>query len=124
MDSIKKASVIIKDDFNNILIIQKKTKKNEAKFWTFVSCDVKSKAMPDNAILKEINKQLKVTIFDLKSINILPVGEECSKEIFTGIIRESIVTHNEIAKTQWVKKDRLSEYDFKEEDIDILNLLK
>ncbi|MGL4774362.1 MAG: hypothetical protein ACRC2K_12410 [Clostridium sp.] len=122
MSNISKGSVIIKDDFENILIIQKKSKKNEPKLWSFIGCDIKEKAVPENAILKEINKQLKVTIFELDLIKEVDVNES-KKFIFNGIIRESIVTHNDIAKVQWIKKDKVNLYEFREEDQDIVELL-
>lgn len=113
-----RSSIIIRDDFNNILIIQKKVKKNEPKLWSFLSGEVKGKSTPELSIVKETAKLLKVTLFDVK------LDKELNEEyIFSGIIREGIVTHNNLSETKWVKKADLVNYDFDEDSKNILENL-
>lgn len=113
-----KSSIVIRDDFNNILLVQKKGKKTEPKLWHFLQCEVKGKATPDVAIVKEVSKMLKVTIFDME------LSEENGEEyIYSGIIREGIVTHTNISETKWIKKADLKNYDFAEESKEILEYL-
>lgn len=114
-----KSSIVIRDDFNNILIIQKKVKKNEPKLWDFLQCEVKGKATPDAAITKEAYKMLKVTIFDINLVK-----EESEEYIYSGIIREGVVAHTNLSEVKWVKKADLENFNFSEEAKSVLECIK
>ena len=48
MAKVVECSIIIKDDFNNVFIVQRKTKKNEPKLWYSVGKKVRGKNQKKN----------------------------------------------------------------------------
>ena len=65
MGSLVKCSIIIYDDFGNVLLAER-GKKNE-RTWGLFGKDIKGKETDEKCISKAIDKDLKCTIFDLKS---------------------------------------------------------
>ena len=64
MGMITRCSIIIYDDFGNVLIAER-GKRNERKWGTFGK-EIKGKETEEKCISKAVDKDIKCTIFDLK----------------------------------------------------------
>ena len=64
MGKVVRCSIIIYDDFDNVLIAER-GKKNE-RTWGIFGKEIKGKETDEKCINKAIDKDLKCTIFDLK----------------------------------------------------------
>lgn len=113
-------SLIIKDDFNNVLIIQPKVKRGQPKVWSLLNRDIKGKQTIEKCLEKIAKDDLKGVIFNLTHFKDIDTNETQLKSIYTGTIKESIVLHKDIAESKWVNKRLLEQYDFIENDKEIL----
>jgi hypothetical protein len=106
-------ALIIEDDFKNILIIQRKAKRNSPKVWEILQKDIKGKQPVEKQISKMVDKQLKSIAFDLVSFKEYTINEEeKSVIVYTGKLKERITLHKDITMYKWITKDQLDEYDF------------
>ena len=91
-----KSSIIIYDDFKNVLIVQKgKSKKFEPKVWTILNKDITEKQDPEKYITKSVGKDLKCNIFDLLPFKVYEEGEN-KNIVFSGKLKEQIVCSADI----------------------------
>ena len=100
MGKVVRCSIIIYDDFDNVLIAER-GKKNE-RTWGIFGKEIKGKETDEKCINKAIDKDLKCTIFDLKPF------------------KEYITCHKTISNTKWIAKNKLNDYNFNEEELKIL----
>ena len=91
MGKVVRCSIIIYDDFDNVLIAER-GKKNE-RTWGIFGKEIKGKETDEKCINKAIDKDLKCTIFDLKPFK---------------------------DYTKWIAKNKLNDYNFNEEELKIL----
>ena len=68
MAKITECSIIIKDDFNNVFIAQRRTKKNEPKLWYVIGRKVRGKETEEKCISRAIKEDLKSIIFNLEQV--------------------------------------------------------
>ncbi len=59
-------TLIIKDDFENVLILKKKVKKGQIGKWSLLSQNLRGKESDEKCLNKASNKILKTIIFDLE----------------------------------------------------------
>lgn len=121
MEKITKASIIIYDDFNNILILQRgKVKKGDIITWDLIEKEVKGKSTPEKTILKAVDKDIKCTIFELEEFKRYEnsAGEDII--IFKGMIKERVNLHKSINECKWIKLSELSKHTFNEDNRKII----
>ncbi len=127
MGKIIGCSIIIKDDFNNVLIVQRKVKKNEPKKWDIFSRNIRGKESPEKCINRAIKEDLKTIIFDLEPFKEYVIDEENQNKIlvYTGCIKERIILHADIVMSKWINLKDVESYDFvsgvKEKLLDLAN---
>ena len=112
--------IIIKDDFNNVLILQKKTKKDEISKWVLVSSELKGRESDEKAANRAVKDDLKIIVFDLEKIKEEEINEKLLM-VYTGSIRERVICADSIKKIQWANKRELGKYEMEEVDKNILN---
>lgn len=121
MDRAKRCIVILKDDFKNVLILQKKVKRTEPKIWCLLENEVKGKASEEKSIDKNIKKTINSIIFNkevFKDYN--TEGTEDILRVYTGQLKERIVLHKEYTSSKWIGKRELDNIDLEEEHKKIL----
>lgn len=114
MGKITACSLIIKDDYKNVLIIQRKSKKNSPKLWEILERDIKGKETQEKCVSKMAQKELNTVIFELIPFKEY-VNEEKKEEsvmLFTGKLKERITLHKDIIIDKWISKNDLDKYDF------------
>lgn len=114
MGKITACSLIIKDDYKNVLIIQRKAKRNDPKLWEILQRDIKGKETQEKCIGKMTQRELKTVIFNLTPFKdyIIDEEKEESAMLFTGKLKERITLHKDIVMSQWISKSDLDKYDF------------
>lgn len=111
--------VIIKDDFNNVLIIQKKLKKDELTPWTLVTKELKGRESDEKGAHRAVREDLKTIVFDLEKIKEDKIGENVLV-VYVGSIKERVSSNDNVENLQWVNKEKLEEYDIDKNDKDLL----
>ncbi|MDU1004126.1 hypothetical protein [Clostridium butyricum] len=113
-------TLIIKDDFENILILKKKVKKGQIGKWSLLSQNLRGKESDEKCLNKASNKILKTIIFDLEPYKefVLDSNSDEGIRVYKGEIKGRFVLDKSYDDAQWVNKNKLSEYEF--EDIDKL----
>lgn len=114
MNKIIGCTLIIKDDFDNVLISRKKVKKNEPKVWSLFERILKKKETTEKCVNRIVKEDLKTIIFDLEPLDEYVINEESKESLlfYTGKIKEAITMGNSIAACKWVGKNSLDQYDF------------
>ncbi|WP_163193002.1 hypothetical protein [Clostridium thermarum] len=123
MSKIIKCSVIIYDDYNNVLIAERgKGKKDSPKLWGIFGRNLRGKEDGETCISKVVDKDLTCTIFDLVPFKQYPLAgeEECVHQVFTGKIREMVSLHKELNRVKWIGEREIDNYDFTEGEKDII----
>lgn len=114
MSKIIGAHVIIRDNFNSVLIMQRKVKKTEPKLWDIFSRNLKGKESIEKCANRTIKEDLKTIIFDLEPFKEYVVNEETGDTImvYTGYVKERIVCHDNIVAHKWISERNMDEYEF------------
>ena len=113
-------TLIIKDDFENVLILKKKVKKGQIGKFSLLSQNLRGKESDEKCLNKASNKILKTIIFDLEPYKefVLDSDSDEGIRVYKGEIKGRFVLDKSYDDAQWVNKNKLSEYEF--EDIDKL----
>ena len=125
MSKVVECSVIIKDDFNNIFIVQRKTKKNQPKYWYTVGKKIKGRESEEKCISRAIKDDLKSIVFNLEK-----VGEIDNKNLeglsalYIGELKEKIVLGNDIEEGKWIKISDIDNYEFEINEVEKIKLFK
>ncbi|MBB6716040.1 hypothetical protein [Clostridium gasigenes] len=120
MSKVISCSLIIKDDFNNVLIIQRKVKKGQSKVWSLLNRDIKGKETTEKCLEKIAKDDLKGIVFNFTPFKDFAINENEINTSYTGIIKESIILHKDIIGSKWINKRVLDEYDFVKDNKEIL----
>jgi hypothetical protein len=115
MSKVTRCSIIICDDFNNVLIAEiGKGKGNSPKIWCIVGKSIKGKETEEKCITKAIDKALKCNIFDLTPFKEYALDEESGDTllVYSGKIREAVTCHTDINKIKWISESEVDMYDF------------
>ena len=119
MGKVVRCSIVIYDDFNNVLIAERGKKAD--KIWGLFGKEMKGKEKEDKCICKAIDKELKCTIFDLEPFKEYKLGEtEETLKVFKGTVKEYMTCHRNINCIKWINKKEVSNYKFNDEDMKIL----
>lgn len=116
MGRIAECSVIIKDDFNNIFIVRRKTKRNEPKLWYIIGKKIRGKETEEKCITRAIKDDLKSIIFNLEKLGETQINAEKDEScaVYLGQLKEKVVYGNDIAEGKWVSAKELENYDLAE----------
>lgn len=122
MKKIVACSLIVEDDFKNLLIIQKKVKKNSINLWQILQKDIKGKQTQEKTISKMVQRELNCVIFDLHPFKEYVMDEEKEEIliVYTGKLKERLTLHKDYAYYKWISKNELDQYEFIPEHKNIL----
>ncbi|MGL4655797.1 MAG: NUDIX hydrolase [Sarcina sp.] len=119
MSNITYCKIIVKDDFDNVLVVQKKVTKNEPKLWSLVGKKKKANETLDKCVHRVLKEELKTIGFDINEFDTYD-NEDGSTIIFTSVLREKVACHASIIGWEWISKKDLEKYAFNENDKAIL----
>ncbi len=116
-------SLIIKDDFHNVLILKKKVKRGEVESWSILTSKIRGKESHDKCITRGAKDILKSVIFDVEPFKEYIINEENDESVmvFTGRIKEKAILDKNYKECKWIGKRNIEDYNFLSLDKDILN---
>lgn len=120
MSKVVKCSVVIYDDFNNVLIAERGKGKGVEKVWGLFGKEMKGKETLEKCICKAVDKDIKCTIFELEQYKEYSLDDDQMLQVFKGTIKEYITTHKSINMVKWINKHDLENYNMNELDKSIL----
>ena len=123
MGKVTRCSIIIYDDFNNVLIAEVgKGKINSPKLWCVIGKGIKGKETEDKCITKAVDKALKCNIFDLTPFKEYVLDEEGGDilSVYSGKIKEAVTCHADINKVKWISESEMNIYDFAVNEKEVL----
>ncbi|MDP4089285.1 MAG: hypothetical protein Q8930_08475 [Bacillota bacterium] len=131
MGKVVSCSVIVLDDFNNVLVAERgKGKKDSPKLWGIFGRALKGKENGEDCISKVIDKELGCTIFDLTPFREYVIDTETGDilQVYTGKIREMVSLYKEINRVKWINGFEADNLQFAEGDknliLDYFNSIK
>lgn len=116
MMKITACTLILKDDFNNVLVLKKKVKKGEIGKWSLMNQKLRGKESFEKCINKACNKILKTIVFDLEEFKEYEINEEEGLMVLLGNIKGRFVLDKSYDEAKWINIKEIDEYDF--EDVD------
>ena len=119
MGNVVGCSIVIYDDFNNVLIAERGKGKNTPKVWGIFGKDIKGKETEEKCVLKAIDKDLKCTVFDLKELNTYSNIESNDGVLikgYSGTVKEYLTCHKSINSVKWIGKKEIDNYNFSDLD--------
>lgn len=120
MMNLTTCTLILKDDFNNILILKKKVKKGEIGKWSLISQKIRGKESYEKCLNKATNKILKTIVFDLEELKDYSLNEEEATKVYTGDLKGRYVLDKTYEEAKWINISNVNEYDFEGMDKTIL----
>lgn len=121
MSNLKFCSVIIKDDFNNILIAKRKGKKSCENLWYIFERKIRAKETPEKCAHRIIKEDLKTIVFDLNKLCDLNICEDEIFSVFTGSLKEKFTYGTNITACKWINKNDLRNYTFADGELEKIN---
>lgn len=113
-------TLILKDDFNNVLVLKKKVKRGEIGKWSLMSQKLRGKESFEKCINKACNKILKTIVFDLEEYKEIEINEEEGLKVFTGDLKGRFVLDKSYDEAKWININDIDEYEFEDMDKAIL----
>ncbi|CUP01031.1 MULTISPECIES: hypothetical protein [Clostridium] len=120
MEKVLRCSILIVDDFNNVLVAERGKGKGATKTWGLFGKEIKGKEDEEKCITKAVDKDIKCNIFDLKPFKEYFDEKDNGLKVFIGSIKEYITCHKSINQVKWIGKNDIDKYEFNQEDIKIL----
>ncbi|WP_297636670.1 hypothetical protein [uncultured Clostridium sp.] len=107
MENSKGCFILLKDDFNNILLVQKGKKKSPGD-WQLVGRDKKGKETNDKCIHNVIKENLNTLIFDLDEYKVIQDSKDENYAIYIGKIKDFMNLGKGVINSEWINSERLS----------------
>ncbi len=111
---------IIKDDFNNVLIVKKKAKRGSIGKWSLINQKLRGKESDEKCLARAAKDILKTLIFDNEFFKDFPINEEESIKVYVGNLKEKYILDKSYDEATWINKNRIDDYDLEELDKEIL----
>lgn len=112
MANIVECSIVIKDDFKNVFVIQKKAKKKEPKLWYLVGKKMKGRETTEKCVNRAVKEDLKSIIFNLNQLFEVSVNETEDCLVYEGELKERVEYGNEVVEGRWISEREIDNFDF------------
>jgi len=121
MGKVVKCFIIIRDDFNAVLIAARGKKKTQ-KLWSIFGREIKGKETSEQCASKAIDKDLNCIIFDMMPFKeyVLDKDSQDISLVYTGKVKHYINSHKDINQIKWITERELDSYDFNSDEKEIL----
>ncbi|MGL4740394.1 MAG: hypothetical protein ACRC41_06250 [Sarcina sp.] len=135
MSKIVYCEFIIKDDFNNVLVVKKKVKGETERKWELIGGGMRNRAKFINSEEKE---ELDDALFTIMHTNFRTIGFDVTefatepykmegfedlevyKKIYVAVLRDKAMFKKEILGKEWISSKDLDKFDFKGNERKIL----
>ncbi|MBW6410619.1 hypothetical protein [Clostridium weizhouense] len=113
-------TLILRDDFNNILALKKKAKRGQTGKWSLVTQPLTAKGNCEKSLNKGVNKILKTVLFGLEEFKEYNINSDEAIKVYTGTLKERYVLDKTYDEAKWISKNNLDTFEFEEFDEKIL----
>lgn len=122
MSTIIGCALIVKDDFKNVLILQKKVKRGEEEAWCLITSKLRGKETLEKSINRGVKDSIKALAFDLEELDEVIVNEETNEslKVFVANIKEKPMLDKLYVDYRWVNKNQIDNYNLQQYEKDIL----
>ncbi len=120
MSKAVECTLLIKDDFNNILLLSKKVKRGEKQSWSLLSHKIRGKESEEKCIERAVKDVLKSIPFETKFVKEYNFEDEVIK-VYSAILRERVVLHKNYKEFKWISKSDIDNLELQELDKNIIN---
>lgn len=122
MSNIIGCTLIIKDDFKNVLILQKKVKRGEVESWCLIGSKLRGKESLEKSINRGVKDSIKALAFDLEPIEEVVIDKENDESIkvFVANIKEKPMLDKAYVDYRWINKNQIDNFNLMEHEKDLL----
>ena len=122
MTKIVACTLIIKDDFNNVLVLKKKAKKGQEEKWSLLTQKFRGKENDEKCLNRAMKDILKSIIFNLEEFKEYSINQENGESIkvYLGDLKERFILDKSYNEAKWINKNELEKYNLEELDKNIL----
>lgn len=121
MSKVVSCKIVIKDDFNNVLLLKKDVKRGQVEEWSLLDHKKRGKENIEKTIRRGVNDILKVIVFKLEPMKEYSISEDESVMVFSGILNEKISLSKNYKEAKWVNRNDINEFNINDLDKTILN---
>lgn len=121
MAKVTECILIVRDDFNNVLILQKKVKRGQEENFTMLNQKIRGKETEEKCINRSVKDSLKSIIFELEKVREYPLNEEESVGVYVGLLKERIVLDKAFKDYVWISKSKIESYNLLDFHKTVLN---
>lgn len=116
MTKVVSCTLIIKDDFNNVLILKKKAKRGQEEQWCLLTQKLRGKESDEKCLNRAMKDIFKSIIFNLEEFNSYELNQEDkeSTKVYLGDLKERFVLDKSYDEAKWISKNDLDKYNFEE----------
>lgn len=120
MAKVVGCALIVKDDFNNVLILQDKVKRGEPEKWTLLNQKIKGKETEEKCINRCVKDALKTVVFDLERVKEYLINDDEAITLYSGSLKDRIVLDKKYKDYKWIGLRQISNYNFNDVHIAML----
>lgn len=122
MSNIVGCVLIVKDDFENSLILQKKVKRTEPEEWCLIRSKIKGKESYEKSINRGVKDCIKALAFDLESLGEVSISEENDEKVivFVGNIKEKPMLDKAYVDYKWINRRQIDTVNLSDWEKDLL----
>lgn len=122
MSKIVGCVLIVKDDFENSLILQKKVKRNEPEEWCLIHSKLKGKESYDKSINRGVKDCIKALAFDLETIGECVIDKENDESVmvYVGNIKEKPMLDKAYIDYTWINRRQIDKFNLSDWEKDLL----
>ena len=123
MAKIITCSLIIKDDFNNVLILNKKVKRGEIETWSILNQNLKGKESHDKCLTRCAKDAIKSLVFDVEPFKEYIIDDEADEAVmvYTGRIEERVALDTKkYIGNRWISLKSIENFNLSQFDKEIL----
>ena len=120
MSTVVSCSLIIRDDFNNVLLLKKKVKRGQIEEWSLLNQKKRGKEEHEKTIHRCVKDVLKSIVFELEPINEYSINEDESAMVYLGILKEKITLDKNYKEAKWINVNDIDNFEINNLDKKIL----
>lgn len=122
MTNIIGCTLIVKDDFNNVLVLKKKVKKGQKESFSLINNKIRGKEVTEKCLERAVKSSIKCIIFDLQPLKEFIVDNQTKEKhiIYVGNIKERPMLDKSYVDFKWISKRQIDDHNLEEFEREII----
>ena len=123
MANIVGCTLIVKDDFNNVLILKKKTKRGAVETYSLIHNKIRGKETTEKCVTRGVKDSIKCLVFDLQPLKEIVIDTEKDEShlLYVGNIKEKPMLDKGYSDCFWISKKQFDNYNLEDFEKEMLN---